>query len=87
MNRKKIFLTTSAVILATVGAFAAFKSFSQKIYLRTASGVQCLLLTNAAVSNFGSSGTGQASIVTTGGTSLTVWLTSTCSSSKAYFTN
>jgi len=93
MNRKKIILTASAIILAAASVFAGIKKSSPSaLYVKTANGSSCVLITNGGaniVSNFTTTtGTDQAVILTTGGAhSLSLWATGRCSSAPVYFNN
>jgi hypothetical protein len=90
MNRKKIFLTATAVVLAAAGVFAGIHKHNvTAIYVKTAgTSHTCIPLIASNVSlNFTSTvGTRQATIRTKGGTLLPLYSTSTCSATHKIYT-
>jgi hypothetical protein len=92
MNRKQITLALGALVLTVGGAFAgrASAKFSQlhAWFKSTTNACTELTIASSASDGFASSGTNPATILTTGGTNLPLYITSTCgATSIAYFTN
>jgi len=89
MNRKKIVLTASTLIIAAVGVFASVKKSPLSAVYFKSTGNSCLPLINSAEGGlFTSAGSHQATIKTVGGTLLSLFSTSTCTSSHpAYLKN
>jgi hypothetical protein len=87
MTTRKLFIGTSALILAFVGVFANKTSnkFTTGVYYKTANGL-CKLLTSSINSTyFTTSGTDQAVINTTGGTKESLFGNSACGTVQVFF--
>lgn len=92
MNRKKIALTATALVLAAVGVFAGIKRVvpSHVYFLTTGGSGLCNEIIASNVSSFFTNTAGtnlQAEIRTQGGKLATLWGTATCISNKVYFKN
>lgn len=93
MNRKKIALTATAVLLAAAGLFAGIKKAvpAHVYFLSNSSTPTCheIIVSNVSSHFTNSAGTNlQAQIRTeVNGTLLSLWSTATCSTNKVYFKN